>query len=72
MKNRNILLLLLGLAMIQNQTSAASKHYLVQSKGKQYLIKTEGKAKNGKGTEKFLLLTFLGGTFDTFKMSENQ
>ena len=52
MKNRNILLLVLGLAMIQDQTSAASKHYLVQSKGKQYLIETEGKTEKGKGAEK--------------------
>ena len=60
MKTRNILLLLLGLAMIEDQTSAASKHYKVESKGKQYLVETEGKAEKGKGAEKFLLLTFLG------------
>ena len=52
MKNRNILLLVLGLAMIQDQTSAASKHYLVQSKGKQYLIETEGRTEKGKGAER--------------------
>ena len=52
MKTRNILLLLLGLAMIEDQTSAASKHYKVESKGKQYLVETEGKAKKGKGAEK--------------------
>ena len=31
MKTRNILFLGLGLAMIQNQTSVASKHYLVET-----------------------------------------
>ena len=49
MKTRSILLVL-GLAMIQDQIS--SKHYLVESKGKQYLVETEGKAKKGKGAEK--------------------
>ena len=51
MKTRSILLVL-GLAMIQDQTVAAKKHYLVESKGKQYLVETEGKAKKGKGAEK--------------------
>ena len=31
MKTRNILFLVLGLAMIQNQASVASKHYLVET-----------------------------------------
>ena len=38
--------------MIQDQTLAANKHYLVESKGKQYLIETEGRTKKGKGAEK--------------------
>ena len=69
MKNRNILLLVLSLAMIQNQTSAASKHYLVQSKGKQYLIETEGKTEKGKGAEKVYssdIYLGLNSTYDTF------
>ena len=49
---RNILLLVLGLAMIQSQASAASKHYLVEGKGKRYLVETESKTKKGKGAEK--------------------
>ena len=55
MKTRNILLLLLGLAMIQDQTSAANKHYLVESKGKQYLVETEGRTEKGKGAENSFL-----------------
>ena len=67
MKTRNILLLLLGLAMIEDQTSAASKHYKVESKGKQYLVETEGRTQVGKGD-----VTFLGldGSFDTFNESK--
>ena len=53
MKTRSILLVL-GLAMIQDQIS--SKHYLVESKGKQYLVETEGRSQVGKGD-----VTFLGG-----------
>ena len=59
-----------GLAMIKDQTSAASKQYLVESKGKHYLVETKGKTQVGKGAEKkFLLLTSIGlnGTVDTFK-----
>ena len=52
MRVRSIFLLVLGLAMIQDQTLAANKHYLVESKGKQYLIETEGKAEKGKGAGK--------------------
>ena len=52
MKVRSILLLVLGLSMIQDQTLAANKHYLVESKGKQYLIETEGRTEKGKGAEK--------------------
>ena len=75
MKNRNILLLVLGLAMIQDQTSAASKHYLVESKGKQYLIETEGKTEKGKGAEKVsssYILRFRWYILHIFKMSQNQ
>ena len=64
MKTRSILLVL-GLAMIQDQIS--SKHYLVESKGKQYLVETEGKTQWGRGD-----VTFLGldGSFDTFNESK--
>ena len=69
MKTRNILLLILGLAMIQDQTLAANKHYLVESKGKQYLIETQGRTKKGKGAEKVSssnIYLGLNSTYDTF------
>ena len=64
MKTRSILLVL-GLAMIQDQIS--SKHYLVESKGKQYLVETEGRTQVGRGD-----VTFLGldSSFDTFNESK--
>ena len=65
-----MILLVLGLAMIQDQTLAASKHHLVETKHKHYLVETKGKTQVGKGAEKkFLLLTFIGldSTVDTFK-----
>ena len=64
MKTRSILLIL---GMIQDQIQAASKHYLVESKGKQYLVETEGRTQVGKGD-----VTFLGldGSFDTFNESK--
>ena len=49
MKVRSILLLVL--VMIQDQTLAANKH-LVESKGKQYLVKTQGRTEKGKGAER--------------------
>ena len=58
MKTKNILLVL-GLAMIEDQSSAGSKHYLVESKGKQYKVETEGRTQIGKGDVTFLAL--LGG-----------
>ena len=63
MKTRSILLIL---GMIQDQIQAASKHYLVESKGKQYLVETEGWTQGGKGD-----VTFLGldGSFKTFNES---
>ena len=65
-----MILLVLGLAMVQDQTLAASKHHLVETKHKHYLVETKGKTQVGKGAEKkFLFLTFIGldGTVDTFK-----
>ena len=44
-----MILLVLGLAMIKDQTLAASKQYLVESKGKHYLVETKGKTQVGKG-----------------------
>ena len=47
MKTRNILLLVLALGMIQDQTLVASKHYLVETED--YLVdQTKGKIKDGK------------------------
>ena len=69
MKTRNILLLLLGLAMIEDQTLAANKHYQVESKGKQYLVETKGKTQEGKGAEKVYssnIYLGLNKTYDTF------
>ena len=69
MKTRSILLLVLSLAMVQDQTSAASKHYLVESKGKQYLIETQGRTEKGKGAEKVSssnIYLGLSSTYDTF------
>ena len=67
MKTRSILLLVLSLAMVQDQTLAAKKHYLVESKGKQYLVETEGRTQVGRGD-----VTFLGldSSFDTFNESK--
>ena len=64
MKTRSILLIL---GMIQDQIQAASKHYLVESKGKQYLVETEGRTQVGRGD-----VTFLGldSSFDTFNESK--
>ena len=64
MKTRNILLLVLALGMIQDQTLVASKHYLIETKdnhnietkdkkiegGKDYTIQTKDKKiEGGKG-----------------------
>ena len=54
-----MILLVLGLAMIKDQTLAANKQYLVESKGKHYLVETKGKTQVGKGAEN-VHLTFLG------------
>ena len=44
MTSRNILLLVLGIGMIQEQTLVASKLHLVETKHKHYLVETgEGK-----------------------------
>ena len=62
-------ILLLGLVMIQDQTLAANKHYLVESKGKQYLIETEGRTEKGKGAERVSssnIYLGLNSTYDTF------
>ena len=61
-----MILLVLGIAMIKDQTS--SKQYLVESKGKHYLVETKGKTQVGRGAEN-VHLTFLGFdyTVDTFK-----
>ena len=54
MKNRGILLLVvLILAMIQDQALAASKHYLVETKDKNLadnMAETEDKIEDGLGT----------------------
>ena len=39
--SRNIFLLLLGIAMIQEQTLVAPKLHLVETKHKHYLVETE-------------------------------
>ena len=50
METRKILLLVLALGMIQDQTLVASKHYLVETED--YLVdQTKGKIKDGKGAE---------------------
>ena len=58
MKNRGILLLVvLILAMIQDQALVASKHYLVETKDKNLadnLAETEDKIEDGLGTFIFL------------------
>ena len=66
MKVRSILLLVL--VMIQDQTLAANKH-LVESKGKQYLVKTEGRTEKGKGAERLSSSSIylgLNSTYDRF------
>ena len=63
-----MILLVLGLAMVKDQTSAASKQYLVESKGKHYLVETKGKTQVGRGAENVhLTLLGLDYTVDTFK-----
>ena len=47
-----MILLVLGLAMVQDQTLAASKHHLVETKHKHYLVETKNKTQVGKGAEK--------------------
>ena len=55
MTKMNIVLLVLGLAMIQDQTSVLSKHYLIETKdktsgpAKHPLNQTKKKTENGKG-----------------------
>ena len=41
-------LLLLGLAMIQEQTLVASEHYLIETKDNHYMIETEDETKDKK------------------------
>ena len=61
-----MILLVLGIAMIKDQTS--SKQYLVESKGKHYLVETKGKTQVGTGAENVhLTLLGLDYTVDTFK-----
>ena len=52
--------------MIQDLTSAASKHHLVESKDKHhlvetkdkhYLVESKGKAQDANGAKQFLLIT---------------
>ena len=63
-----MILLVLGLAMVQDQTLAASKHHLVETKHKHYLVETKNKTQVGRGAENvhltFLVLDY---TVDTFK-----
>ena len=66
MKVRSILLLVL--VMIQDQTLAANKH-LVESKGKQYFVKTQGRTEKGKGAERVSssnIYLGLNSIYDTF------
>ena len=52
-----MILLVLGLAMVQDQTLAASKHHLVETKHKHYLVESKGKAQDANGAKQFLLIT---------------
>ena len=51
MKTRNILFLVLGLAMVQDLTSATSKHHLVETKDKHYLVESKAKAQDANGAK---------------------
>ena len=65
MKTRNILFLVLG--MIQDLTSAASKHHLVETKDKHYLVESKGRAQDANGAKTVSFYSICLGLREGFK-----